>query len=153
VQDIKTVILNEGRISADGISNIIDRSNAVVAFIHKYFPNAAGSSVITDKVQATLEELNICEDNLLYAQSVCPDEINHHREGCITTNFIDAIGSGKCFHLGGVSETTFAIHTFNNDTCSTFLTKFSLGVSYPQKARGYSLHWKDRVERFHSSYP
>ena len=104
VQDIKTVILNEGRISADGISNIIDRSNAVVAFVKQYFPNAAGSSVITDKVQATLEELNICEDNLLYAQSVCPDEINHHREGCITTNFIDAIGSGKCFHLGGVSE-------------------------------------------------
>ena len=107
VQDIKTVILNEGRISAAGISNIIDRSNAVVAFIHKYFPNAAGSSVITDKVQATLDELNIGEDNLLYAQSVCPDEINHHREGCITTDFINTFGRGKCFHLGGLGGIPF----------------------------------------------
>ena len=107
VKDIKTVILNEGRISAAGISNIIDRSNANVAFIHKYFPNAAGSSVITDKVQATLDELNIGEDNLLYAQSVCPDEINHDREGCITTDFINTFGGGKCFHLGGLGGIPF----------------------------------------------
>mgnify|MGYP003386588539 CR=1 FL=1 len=51
-----------------------------------------------------LQKHGITERNTLYAQSICPDEINHEC-GDITNLFTDHLG--EVFHLGGLAGLPF----------------------------------------------
>ena len=55
-------------------------------------------------VAGVLSSLGCTDDNTLYAQSVCPDEINHE-PGDITDLFTNYLG--KVFHLGGLAGIPF----------------------------------------------
>ena len=92
--DIRTVLSTKGKISAAGISNIINRSNNVVALTRKHFPAAIGSKEVLSKVKKTLRSFDANPSNMLSTYSVCPDEINH-RDGHIVDQFTKEFGGGK----------------------------------------------------------
>ncbi|KAL7532323.1 hypothetical protein ACHAXR_004560 [Thalassiosira sp. AJA248-18] len=101
---IKTQISNSGSISASEIHNRIAQANQVVSLTRQHFPGALGSSEILRRVKGVLDGYAV--ENILLTQSVCPDEINHEH-GDITDLFIENIGGGKVFHLGGLAGVPF----------------------------------------------
>lgn len=98
--DLQNSIATHGGVTAAQIQESIRKANEVVSIIRHHFPGALGSSEILVRVKNVLETYGA--DNILLTQSVCPDEINHER-GDITNNFIEEIGGGKVFHLGGLA--------------------------------------------------
>ncbi|CAB9500553.1 Inherit from NOG: Low-co2 inducible protein [Seminavis robusta] len=72
--------------------------------VEKHFPGALPSQGILDKVSVTIEARGLTPENTLYAQSVCPDEINHE-PGDITNLFTEYLG--EVFHLGGLGGIPF----------------------------------------------
>lgn len=62
----------------------------------KHFPGAKSSEEVLDLVSKVLQQKAYTPENTLYAQSVCPDEINHE-EGDITNIFAEYLG--EVFHL------------------------------------------------------
>ena len=109
-EDIRTVLSTKGQISAAGISNIINRSNNVVALTRKHFPAAMGSKEVLAKVKTTLRSFGANPSNMLSTYSVCPDEINH-RDGQIVDQFTKEFGGGKVFDLGGLAGVPFTGQT------------------------------------------
>ena len=59
---------------------------------------------IIQQVTDILKEYGCNAENTLFAQSVCPDEINHE-EGDITNEFQKALG--EVFHMGGLGGIPF----------------------------------------------
>uniref|UniRef100_A0A7S2M1M8 Limiting CO2-inducible protein B/C beta carbonyic anhydrase domain-containing protein n=1 Tax=Skeletonema marinoi TaxID=267567 RepID=A0A7S2M1M8_9STRA len=102
--DIQSTISSNGGITAAQIQDSIRKANEVVSIIRQNFPGAMGSSEILERVKRVLDIYNA--DNILLTQSVCPDEINHEH-GDITDLFIENIGGGKVFHLGGLAGVPF----------------------------------------------
>lgn len=98
--DLQNSIATHGGVTAAQIQESIRKANEVVSIIRHHFPGALGSSEILIRVKNVLETYGA--DNILLTQSVCPDEINHER-GDITNHFIEEIGGGKVFHLGGLA--------------------------------------------------
>eukprot|EP00985_Skeletonema_marinoi_P032330 scaffold39109_cov259-Skeletonema_marinoi.AAC.2 len=98
--DIQSTISSNGGITAAQIQDSIRKANEVVSIIRQNFPGAMGSSEMLERVKRVLDIYNA--DNILLTQSVCPDEINHEH-GDITDLFIENIGGGKVFHLGGLA--------------------------------------------------
>ncbi|KAL7533257.1 hypothetical protein ACHAWF_004428 [Thalassiosira exigua] len=101
---IRSRISSYGSISAAEIHDNIAKANQVVALTREHFPGALGSREIMRRVRAVLDKYQV--DNILLTQSVCPDEINHER-GDITDLFIENVGGGKVFHLGGLAGVPF----------------------------------------------
>ncbi len=98
--DLQNSIATHGGVTAAQIQDSIRKANEVVSIIRHHFPGALGSSEILVRVKNVLETYGA--DNILLTQSVCPDEINHEH-GDITNLFIEEIGGGKVFHLGGLA--------------------------------------------------
>jgi hypothetical protein len=101
-EDIRTVLSTKGSITAEGICNIINRSNNAVALTRQHFPAAIGSKEALAKVKKALQFFDVSPANMLSTYSVCPDEINH-REGHIVDQFTKEFGGGKVFDLGGLA--------------------------------------------------
>jgi len=68
------------------------------------YPGAKDGSIILNIVKNTLQTFGCDNNNTIYAQSVCPDEINH-RKGDITNIFAEYFG--KVFHIGGLAGIPF----------------------------------------------
>ena len=77
----------------------------------KYFSGAMTSQDILDKIIPTFNNLGLTQENTLYAQSACPDEINHEK-GDITDLFTNYMG--KVFHLGGLGGQSVGQFIFLN---------------------------------------
>ena len=74
-------------------------------FVKSHFPQAQPSSYVLNTVKKELQKRNIVPSNTLFAQSVCPDEINHCNSG-IAGVFEEYFG-GESFHLGGLGGIPF----------------------------------------------
>ena len=72
--------------------------------VEEYFPGAIPSQDVLDKVSRICQARGWHAKNCLYAQSVCPDEINHER-GDVTHLFTNYLG--EVFHLGGLGGIPF----------------------------------------------
>jgi len=72
--------------------------------VQEHFPGAKESKYILEYVAEVLDQIGCTDDNTLYAQSVCPDEINHEA-GDITDLFSTYLG--EVFHLGGLAGIPF----------------------------------------------
>lgn len=79
---------------------IIQEKKAVLEKLLSVFPGAMSSQDVLDGFKKVVEKRGYTDDNTLFAQSVCPDEVNHE-EGDITDLF--AKYCGEVFHLGGLS--------------------------------------------------
>lgn len=94
----------KGSISPEEALKTILHYNAISETAKKFFPKAEDGKIILKKVKNVLKRLDIDATNTLYAQSICPDEINHE-QGDITELFRDHIG--EVFHLGGLAGIPF----------------------------------------------
>lgn len=80
----------------------------VTNLVADHFPGAMSSAEVVEKVTNTLEKRGYTSENTLYAQSVCPDEINHEK-GHLTDLFTQY--HGEVFHLGGLAGMPFTGQT------------------------------------------
>lgn len=71
----------------------------------RHFPGARSSAETVEQITAVLAARGYTPESLLFAQSVCPDEINHE-EGDITDRLIRWMG--EVFHMGGLAGIPFS---------------------------------------------
>jgi len=79
-----------------------------VQTVQRHFPGALDGRQILDRVMKTLKPRGVTAENTLFAQSVCPDEINHFDDGP-PNMFADALG--EKFHIGGLGGVPFCGQT------------------------------------------
>jgi len=105
---ISSIIASDGYITPEQVQSEIALANRVVKMVGQHFPGALGSSETLRRVKGVLDGMAV--KNILLTQSVCPDEINHEA-GDLTNLFIEHIGGGKVFHLGGLAGVPFTGRT------------------------------------------
>jgi hypothetical protein len=103
-KELAEELATKGSIDAGKVSKTIAEMNAVHKTITKYFPKAMPAKEVLEKVKPVLTKYGFTDDNTLYAQSVCPDEINH-QEG--DTPELFATYLGEVFHMGGLAGIPF----------------------------------------------
>lgn len=103
-QAIKSKMQIEGKISGEDAFKILLTYQAVSKTISHHFPGAENSHSILRRVSKTLDLNSSTAANTLFAQSVCPDEINHEQTDI--TNLL-ANHLGECFHMGGLAGIPF----------------------------------------------
>jgi hypothetical protein len=72
--------------------------------VEHHFPGAHEGSATLECVKPVIAKLGLTDDNTLFAQSICPDEINHE-EGGIPNLFASYLG--EVFHMGGLAGIPF----------------------------------------------
>jgi hypothetical protein len=72
--------------------------------VRKLFPGSHGSKYVLEKIIERLRTHHITPENTIYAESICPDEINHSL-GNMTDIFADYFG--EVFHMGGLAGIPF----------------------------------------------
>jgi hypothetical protein len=102
--EITSLIGEVGCLSADDCAQVILQKSSNVKTVAANFPGALPGDQILARVAAVIEKRGYTDDNTLFAQSVCPDEINHE-EGDITDLFTEYLG--EVFHLGGLAGVPF----------------------------------------------
>jgi len=105
---ISSSIASKGYVTAEQVQSEIALANRVVKMVRHHFPGSLGSNEILGRVKGVLGDMGV--ENILLTQSVCPDEINHE-PGDLTNLFIQYIGGGKVFHLGGLAGVPFTGRT------------------------------------------
>jgi hypothetical protein len=76
----------------------------VLDAVEQHFPGAHGGSTTLECVKPIIAKLGLTDDNTLFAQSICPDEINHE-VGDIPNLFSSYLG--EVFHMGGLAGIPF----------------------------------------------
>ena len=74
--------------------------------VQEHFPGALTSHAVLQKVSSAIESHGFTSANTLYAQSVCPDEINHRLHDSLPNLVAEHLGE-KVFHLGGLAGIPF----------------------------------------------
>ena len=102
--DINKKLAQEGQLSLETATSIISKYEIASETAKKHFPGAQPSSKVLKIVAAELKKFDISPENTLFAQSVCPDEINHSNGGIaeVFDNFF-----GDSFYLGGLAGLPF----------------------------------------------
>lgn len=78
--------------------------------IEKYFPGSMKGRIVEAKVYEALSKLGFNDDNTLYGDCTCPDEINHNDPGAdITSLFMHRWG--EIFPLSGLAGLPFCGRT------------------------------------------
>jgi hypothetical protein len=95
------------------------RTERTAALVRRHFPGAIGSAVVLDQIRAFIHKRNWTPEQVLYAQSVCPDEINHENGDLpqLLAHYM-----GEVFHLGGLGGIPFSGKT-GFAAYSTYSTK------------------------------
>lgn len=76
-EEIAECIADGGSVSAAQCMSIIERKSSIAKLIRSHFPGSEGSSYAVKKAISAIEKRGLCAENTLFAQSICPDEINH----------------------------------------------------------------------------
>lgn len=104
-RELKATIGKEGSLDMSEIVRVLHCKKEVYDLIQKHFPGAATGKEILAKVAPVIEKYGLTHDNTLFAQSVCPDEINHE-EGDTPDLFAKYLGK-QVFHMGGLAGIPF----------------------------------------------
>jgi prophage DNA circulation protein len=83
---IKEAIEMDDKISYEEAFKLLNKYETAISTVTGFFPGAQDGKLILSKAASTLISLGCNSENTLFAQSICPDEINHE-EGDITTLF------------------------------------------------------------------
>jgi hypothetical protein len=102
--EIDSMMKEKGALSEAECIKIRQEKMQVVNLLGRYLPGTMTSAALLDMVKTTLEQRGYNDDNTLFAQSVCPDEVNHE-EGDVTDLF--AKYWGEVFHMGGLAGLPF----------------------------------------------
>ena len=82
-----------------------DKPNGAQQVLENHFPGALSSRRVLQKVASAIESHGFTSANTLYAQSVCPDEINHRPHDSLPNLLAEHLG--EVFHLGGLAGIPF----------------------------------------------
>jgi hypothetical protein len=104
VIEINDQIAKHGTISINETNAIIQEKVAVLENLWSIFPGAMTSKDVLEGFKKVVEPRGYTDDNTLFAQSVCPDEVNHE-DGDIPDLFFKYLG--EQFMLGGLSGWPF----------------------------------------------
>ena len=102
--EISQLIRTMGHVGTAQCAEIIMRKSENVKVVKHQFPGAIPSAEVLAKVSKVIERRGYTAANTLFAQSICPDEINHDK-GDITSLFKHYLG--EVFHLGGLAGIPF----------------------------------------------
>ena len=102
--EINERIAEQGTISALESATIIQEKMKILHMLWSHFPGAMSSEKVLEGFKKVVEKRGYTDDNTLFAQSICPDEINHE-EGDITDLFTKYCG--EVFHMGGLAGIPF----------------------------------------------
>mmetsp|Transcript_29216 Transcript_29216/g.43053 ORF Transcript_29216/g.43053 Transcript_29216/m.43053 type:complete len:320 (-) Transcript_29216:327-1286(-) len=116
---------------------------ASIQVCKSYFDGALKGSETLAMVAKCIETKGFTDDNTLFAQSVCPDEINHE-VGDVTNLFTEYLG--EVFHMGGLAglpftgKTGFAAfsHHVPDDGHCFVLMAPHIGISDSHRLGAYS---------------
>lgn len=97
-------MIQDGIVSFDDAMKFVHKFEKAIKIVNVYFPLAKTPTYIMEKVNQILGRYGSTPENTLYAQSVCPDEVNHQSLD-ITT--VLQKGLGEVFHLGGLAGLPF----------------------------------------------
>jgi hypothetical protein len=103
-RELRSNIDENGSIDLAEIMKVMQQKKSVLDLIKKHFPGARAGKEILAKVAPVIEKYGLTDDNTLFAQSVCPDEINHE-EGDTPDLFAKYLG--EVFHMGGLAGIPF----------------------------------------------
>ena len=140
---IQEIIQKEGSISADAAAAIIQEKMNVLQRLWEHFPGAMSSAAVLESFKQVVEKRGYTDDNTLFAQSICPDEINHE-EGDITDLFTKYCG--EVFHMGGLAGIpftgkvgfgAFSHHVPDNGHCAVLMAPH-IGIDDHGKFGAYS---------------
>lgn len=101
---IKERIKENGSITAIESAGIIQQKMKTLKLLWQHFPGALSSSDVLEAYKKVTVKRGYTPENTLYAQSICPDEVNHE-EGDITELF--STYCGEVFHMGGLAGIPF----------------------------------------------
>lgn len=102
--EIKDQIKQKGSITADESARIIQQKMKTLNMLFEHFPGAMSSKAVLEGYKNVVEKRGYTPENTLFAQSICPDEVNHE-EGDITNLFTEYLG--EVFHMGGLAGIPF----------------------------------------------
>jgi hypothetical protein len=86
------------------VVKIRDEYSHALDAVEKHFSGAHEGATTLECVKPVIEKLGLTDDNTLFAQSICPDEINHE-EGDVPNLFSSYLG--EVFHMGGLAGIPF----------------------------------------------
>lgn len=87
-----------GVMSYERAAEILNTYEHAFTVVKKHFPGAKCGTDILAKADEVLLKLGCTAENTLYAQSICPDEINHE-SGDITELFSKRMGEVSSVYL------------------------------------------------------
>jgi hypothetical protein len=96
---------SNAQVTLESVISQLQKFDLACKVAQKHFPKSADGKTVVNKVSKALDERGLGGANTLFAQSVCPDEINHEN-GDITTLLQAHLG--EVFHLGGLGGIPFA---------------------------------------------
>lgn len=97
-------INQSGSITTSRCTEIIQEKERVSDLLLYYFPGAMSGPEVFRKVQCVTDRLGLTRENSLFAQSICPDEINHE-DGDLP--YLLSRHFAHVFHLGGLAGVPF----------------------------------------------
>eukprot|EP00566_Odontella_aurita_P013416 CAMPEP_0113563608 /NCGR_PEP_ID=MMETSP0015_2-20120614/21162_1 /TAXON_ID=2838 /ORGANISM="Odontella" /LENGTH=449 /DNA_ID=CAMNT_0000465605 /DNA_START=176 /DNA_END=1525 /DNA_ORIENTATION=- /assembly_acc=CAM_ASM_000160 len=102
--EIKAIIRERGSITALETAEIVQSKMKMLKLLWTHFPGAVSSADVLEGYKRVAEKRGYTPENTLFAQSICPDEVNHE-EGDVT----DLLASycGEVFHMGGLAGIPF----------------------------------------------
>ena len=103
-KDILQQINEDGEVSIEEVISTIQLYQSASDVVKTFFPNSKPSKNILNIVRNELATYGILPDNTLFAQSICPNEINRTNGG-IANVFTQYFGD--CFHMGGLAGIPF----------------------------------------------
>lgn len=103
-RDLKSSLKTSGSIDMSHIVKVLHNKKEVHDLIEEHFPGAMTGADILAKVAPVIEKYGLTDDNTLFAQSCCPDEINHE-DGDTPDLFAKHLG--EVFHMGGLAGIPF----------------------------------------------
>jgi hypothetical protein len=94
----------QGLISANDALKTLVHFQTLSETVIKHFKGAQDGKFIVEDLMRKLNTIGVTVENTIFAQSICPDEINHR-----ATDINKLIGDifGKVFHLGGLAGIPF----------------------------------------------
>ena len=103
-KDLKSSLKRRGSIGMSHIVEVLHNKKEVHDLIEEHFPGAMTGADILAKVVPMFEKYGLTPENTLFAESICPDEINHE-DGDTPDLFAKHLGEG--FHMGGLAGIPF----------------------------------------------
>jgi hypothetical protein len=93
-----------GIVSPDEIQKYLKIYETASEAIKLHFPGAGSSTEILGAVADVLKRIGCTNENTLFAQSLCPDEINHEEDDI---SRLLQVHLGEVFHMGGLAGIPF----------------------------------------------